>query len=252
MNNKISVFIITFNEEKIIQQCLKKLHWADEIIIVDSKSTDKTVAICEKYGAKVFFKDFENYGKQKQFALNKTNNDWVLSLDADEILSDELCNEIQSLDLNGNNFSGYLIPRTHVFLNKIFRYGSENKKSILRFFDKTKGSFIENKVHETIVVEGKLGKLNNEMLHYTVFDFGNAVQKQTKYSLLGGEFLFEKNKKVSIFKVSVKFPFEFIRVYFFQRNFLNGYEGFIWSMLASYSSFIKYANLYDLNYNKPR
>ena len=89
------------------------------------------------------------------------------------------------------------------------------------------------------------------MLHFTVFDFGNAVQKQTKYSLLGGEFLFEKNKKVSIFKVIIKFPFEFIRVYFFQRNFLNGYEGFIWSMLASYSSFIKYAKLFDLNYNKP-
>lgn len=251
MTNKISVFIITYNEEKIIEQCLKKVLWADEIIIVDSKSTDKTVAICKKYGAKVFFNDFENYGKQKQFALNKTNNNWVLSLDADEVLSDKLCNEIQSLDLNENNFKGYLIPRTHVFLNKIFRYGSENKKPILRFFDKTKGSFIENKVHETIVVEGKIGKLYNEMLHYTVFDFGKAIQKQTKYSLLGGEFLFEKNKKVSTLKVAVKFPFEFVRVYLFQRNFLNGYEGFIWSMLASYSSFIKYAKLFDLNYNKP-
>lgn len=250
MSQKISIFIITYNEEKIIEQCLKKLIWADEIIVVDSKSSDNTVAICEKYGAKVFLKDFENYGKQKQFALNKTKNNWVLSLDADEVLSDELINEIQSLDLTKNNFQGYLIPRTHIFLNKIFRYGSENKKPILRFFDKTKGSFIENKVHETIVVKGKLGKLNSEMLHFTVFDFGNAVQKQTKYSLLGGEFLFEKNKKVSIFKVIIKFPFEFIRVYFFQRNFLNGYEGFIWSMLASYSSFIKYAKLFDLNYNK--
>jgi glycosyltransferase involved in cell wall biosynthesis len=250
MSQKISIFIITYNEEKIIEQCLKKLIWADEIIVVDSKSSDNTVAICEKYGAKVFLKDFENYGKQKQFALNKTKNNWVLSLDADEVLSDELINEIQSLDLNNNIFQGYLIPRTHIFLNKIFRYGSENKKPILRFFDKTKGSFIENKVHETIVVNGKLGKLNSEMLHFTVFDFGNAVQKQTKYSLLGGEFLFEKNKKVSIFKVIIKFPFEFIRVYFFQRNFLNGYEGFIWSMLASYSSFIKYAKLFDLNYNK--
>jgi len=250
MNEKISVFIITYNEEKIIEQCLKKLIWADEIIVVDSKSSDNTVAICEKYGALVFLKDFENYGKQKQFALNKTKNNWVLSLDADEVLSDELINEIRSLDLNKNNFQGYFIPRTHVFLNKIFRYGSENKKPILRFFDKTKGSFIENKVHETIVVKGKLGKLNSEMLHFTVFDFGNAVKKQIKYSLLGGEFLFEKNKKVSIFKVIIKFPFEFIRVYFFQRNFLNGYEGFIWSMLASYSSFIKYAKLFDMNYNK--
>lgn len=252
MNNKISAFIITYNEEKIIEQCLKKLVWVDEIIVVDSKSTDKTVAICEKYGAKVFFKDFENYGKQKQFALNKTNNNWVLSLDADEILSDNLINEIKLLDLNNNNIQGYLIPRTHVFLNKIFRYGSENKKPILRFFNKTKGSFLENKVHEKIIIEGKLSKLNNEMLHYTVCDFSNAIKKQTKYSLLGGEFLFEKNKKVSIFKICIKFPFEFFRVYFFQRNFLNGYQGYLWSMLAAYSSFIKYAQLLDLNYKKPR
>jgi glycosyltransferase involved in cell wall biosynthesis len=252
MKNKVSVFIITYNEEKIIEQCLKKLQWADEIIVVDSKSTDNTVAICEKLGAIVFYNDFENYGIQKQFALNKTSNNWVLSLDADEILSDALCTEIQSLDLNENNFLGYLIPRTHVFLNKIFKYGSENKKPILRLFNKTKGKFIENKVHEGIVVDGKLGKLKNEILHYTVFDFGTAVQKQTKYSLLGGEFLFEKNKKASLFKVIIKFPLEFIRVYFFQRNFLNGYEGFIWSMLASYSSFIKYAKLFDLHHNNSR
>jgi glycosyltransferase involved in cell wall biosynthesis len=251
MNEKISVFIITFNEEKIIEQCLKNLSWANEIIVVDSKSTDKTVAICEKYGAKVFLKDFENYGKQKQFALNKTNNDWVLSLDADEVLSDGLIDEIKSLNLKNTKIHGYLIPRTHIFLNKIFKYGSENRKPILRLFNKNNGSFLENKVHEKIIVEGEIGKLKNELLHYTVIDFENAILKQTKYSLLGGEFLYEKNKKVSVFKVIIKFPFEFIRVYFFQRNFLNGYQGFIWSMLASYSSFIKYAKLFDLNYNKP-
>jgi glycosyltransferase involved in cell wall biosynthesis len=247
--NNISVFIIAYNEEKIIAKCLEKLQWANEIVVVDSGSTDNTVAICEKYGAKVIYNKFENFGIQKQFALNQTSNNWVLSLDADEVLSDELIQELQSLNLSDNTY-GYLIPRTHVFLNKIFLYGSENKKPILRFFDKTRGRFQENKVHEVIEVSGKLGTLKNDMLHYTVFDISTAIQKQVKYSILSGEFLFEKGKNASLFKVIIKFPFEFIRVYFIQLNLLNGYQGFVWSMLAAFGSFIKYAKLYDLHQNK--
>ena len=94
----ISVFIIAYNEEKIIAQCLEKLTWANEIIVVDSGSSDKTVQICEKLGAKVIYNKFENFGKQKQFALNQTANNWVLSLDADEVLSDELISEIKNID----------------------------------------------------------------------------------------------------------------------------------------------------------
>ncbi len=250
MKPSISVFIITFNEEKIIAQCLEKLSWANEIVVVDSGSTDNTVAICEKYKAKVVFHAFENFGKQKQFALNQTQNNWVLSLDADEVLSDELIKEIQNIDFS-NEYAGFLIPRTHVFLGKIFRFGNENKKPILRLFDKTKGKFIENKVHEVIDVQGKIGDLKNEMLHFTVSNLAVAVQKQIKYAMLSGELLFEKGKKASMSKTVIKFPFDFVRVYFFQRNFMNGYQGWIWSMLAALGSFLKYARLYDLHQNNP-
>lgn len=243
---KISVFIIAYNEAKIIGQCLEKLHWANEIVVVDSGSSDTTVLVCEKFGAKVIYNEFENFGKQKQFALHQTQNDWVLSLDADEVLSDELINEIQSLDFS-KGYSGYLIPRTHVFLNKIFKFGSENKKPILRLFDKTKGGFTADKVHEVIKIQGNIGHLKNEMLHYTVFDVSTAIQKQVKYSLLSGELLAEKGKKGSLFKAVIKFPFEFFRVYFLQCNFLNGYQGFVWSMFAAFGSFLKYAKLYDLD-----
>ncbi|AMA49323.1 MULTISPECIES: glycosyltransferase family 2 protein [Flavobacterium] len=249
---KISVFIITFNEENIIAKCLEKLYWANEILIVDSGSSDQTVAICEQYGAKIIYNKFENFGQQKQFALQQTTNKWVLSLDADEVLSDELINEIQKLDLEQSTKSGFLIPRTHVFLNKVFQYGNENKKPILRLFDKTVGSFTPDKVHETIKVEGKTGVLSNEMLHYTVFDISTAIQKQIKYSLLSGELFFEKEKKASLLKPFIKFPFEFIRVYFIHRNILNGYEGFVWSMFSAFGSFLKYAKLYDLYQNKER
>ena len=249
MKSKISVFIITFNEEKNIAKCLEKLYFADEIIVVDSASTDNTVAICKKFNAKVIDKDFENFGKQKQFALNQCSNDWVLSLDADEVLTDKLIDEIKNLKLD-DTFDGYLIPRTHVFLNKIFLYGNENKKPILRFFNKQKGKFLEEKVHETIQVSGNIGRLKNEMLHYTVDDFAVAVNKSVKYAVLSGELLFEKGKRTTKIKPIIKFPFEFLRVYIFQRNCLNGYQGFIWSLISAYGSFVKYTKLLELQENE--
>ncbi len=246
MNQKISVFIISFNEENIIAECLEKLFWANEIVVVDSGSTDKTVEICQKFGAKVIYNKFENFGIQKQFALNQTNNNWVLSLDADEVLSDKLILEIQNT-IFSDEFQGYLIPRTHVFLGKIFKHGSENKKPILRLFNKQKGKFLENKIHETIIVQGKIGNLQNEMLHYTVSDIATAVRKNINYSLLSAELKKENNKKTSRSAIIFKLPFEFFRVYFLQRNFLNGYQGFIWSVFSSFGGFIKYAKLYELN-----
>ena len=249
ISQEISVFIITYNEEKNIAKCLEKLAWANEIIIVDSGSSDKTVAICEDFGAKVIYNKFENFGIQKQFALLQTKNEWVLSLDADEVLSEELITEITNYNFT-STLSGFTIPRTHVFLDKIFRFGSENKKPILRFFNKNKGRFLENKVHEKIIVDGNIGSFKNEMLHFTVSDIETAIKKSIKYALLSGEFMFEKGKKTTLFKTVFKFSYEFFRVYFFQRNFLNGYQGFVWSLFSSFSSFLKYAKLKELQSSK--
>lgn len=245
MKTKISVSIITYNEEKIISKCLEKLSTFDEIIVIDSGSTDNTVAICEAFGAKVTYRKFDNFGFQKQFALNETKNNWVLSLDADEVLSDALIAEISSLDFS-TEYNAYTIPRTHVFLHKVFTHGAENKRPILRLLNKNFGGFTPNKVHETIEVKGKTGRLKHEMLHYTVFDIATAIQKQIKYALLSGELLHEKNKKSSLFKLILKFPFDFIRYYVFQRNFMNGYAGFTWSMFSAFCNYLKYAKLKEL------
>ncbi|WP_396152613.1 glycosyltransferase family 2 protein [Flavobacterium sp.] len=248
MKHKISIFIITYNEAHIITKCLEKLKTFDEIIVVDSGSTDATVSICESFGAKVISHKFENFGLQKQLALEQTAHNWVLSLDADEVLSDALISEIHNIN-HGENVKAYTIPRTHIFLNKVFKYGAESKRPILRLFDKNFGKFTPNKVHETIEINGVIGKLQQEMLHYTVFDINTAIEKQIKYALLSGELLHEKKKKSCTFKIIIKFPFDFIRYYFLQRNFLNGYEGFTWSMFAAFSNYLKYAKLKELSDN---
>ena len=245
MKHKISIFIITYNEAHIISKCLEKLKTFDEIIVVDSGSTDETVSICESFGAKIISHKFENFGLQKQFALEQTTHNWVLSLDADEVLSDALISELHNIK-HQENVNGYTIPRTHVFLNKVFKNGAESKRPIVRFFDKNFGKFTPNKVHETIEINGKIGKLDQEMLHYTVFDLNTAIQKQIKYAMLSAELLHEKKKKSSVLKIIIKFPFDFIRYYILQRNFLNGYEGYTWSMFAAFSNYLKYAKLKEL------
>ena len=245
MKHKISIFIITYNEAHIISKCLEKLKTFDEIIVVDSGSTDATVSICESFGAKVISHEFENFGLQKQFALEQTTHNWVLSLDADEVLTDALISELNNIK-HQENVNAYTIPRTHVFLNKVFKYGAESKRPIVRLFDKNFGKFTPNKVHETIEINGTIGKLHQEILHYTVFDINTAIQKQIKYAMLSGELLNEKNKKSNIFKIIIKFPFDFFRYYILQRNFLNGYAGFTWSMFAAFSNYLKYAKLKEL------
>lgn len=235
METKISIFIISYNEENIISKCLEKLNWADEIVVVDSGSTDKTVAICESFGAKVIYNKFENFGKQKQFALNQTKNDWVLSLDADEVLSDDLINEIQNLKLSSTCY-GYYIPRTHVFLNKIFKYGSESNKHILRFFNKKYGKFTDNMVHENLLIEGNTSKLKHDFLHYSYFSIEQYITKLNKYTTLYAQ---EKNKKFSGLTILVKTKFEFFKKYFLDRNFLNGKEGFYWAVFSAYYMFTK-------------
>mgnify|MGYP003641914306 FL=1 len=240
MKDKISVFIITYNEERILDKCLNKLSWVDEVVIVDSGSTDATLEICKKYNVKVFHKDFNGFGEQKQFALEQTSNEWVLSLDADEILSDELINEIQSVIKSDTLIKGYYIKRKHVFLGKIFNYGHESKQYILRLFKKNNGRFDGQKVHESIILEGETARLTSDFLHFTTRSLDSYVEKLNKYASIYAEGKYLKSKKYSILEIFVKVKLEFFIVYILNFNFLNGKEGFYWSYLAAYYSGLKY------------
>ncbi|MFI8606555.1 glycosyltransferase family 2 protein [Cellulophaga baltica] len=240
MKEKLSVFIITYNEERILDKCLNKLSWADEIIVVDSGSTDATLEICKKYQVKLFHKDFEGFGTQKQFALEQTTHNWVLSIDADEILTDELIAEIQDVLASGTANNGYYLKRKHVFLGKVFEYGPESKEYILRFFKKNMGKFDGKKVHENVVLEGPSDKLKNDFLHFTTRSLDNYIEKLSNYASIFSEGKYLKNKQYGIGYIFIKVKFEFFKKYFLELNFLNGKEGFYWSYLAAYYMGIKY------------
>src|SRR6187397_2754864 len=149
---KVSAVIITCNEAHNLRKTLNQLYWCDEIIVVDSFSTDETVAICNQYGCKVFQRVSDGYGTQKRYAIEKASHDWILSLDADEYLTWDLAQEIQHELSTPSNFVGYELPMNLVFRNYEFKYGKESNRFFLRLFNKQFGSMSADKVHEGICV----------------------------------------------------------------------------------------------------
>lgn len=249
--HKITAAIITLNEESNLERTLSKLTWCDEIVVVDSYSNDKTVEICEEFGAKVFFKKFNGYGEQKQFMVSKCSNDWVLSIDADEVLTDELITEIQQeFSKDTIEFDAYYLNRKHVYLGKVFEYGKLKNSPILRLFNKNKARFTDRKVHERVITEGKTRRFQHHFLHYTARNVEQIQYKKNLYATLSSEEYFKNGKRVGIIALVFKYPSVFLQEYLLNLNVLNGYEGYVWSVyLAEYSS-LKYIKLREKNRKK--
>ncbi|MBK7212407.1 MAG: glycosyltransferase family 2 protein [Bacteroidales bacterium] len=245
--NKLSVTIIALNEEERIRVALESVRWADEIIVVDSGSTDNTLGICKEYpNCKTFVQPFLGYGMQKRLAVEKASNDWILSLDADEVVTEGLQKEIISV-LSSENITtaGYLVPITLIFMQKVFKYGCEHKQRHLRFFNRNRGNFNTLKIHEGVILDGAIGKLRNEILHNSFIDIHEYFQKFNDYTTICRDESLKKGKHFSKTKNIIRFPFEFIKQYFIRLNFLNGYPGFVWSLFSALYIFVKHAKLYE-------
>lgn len=247
---KVSAVIITYNEARNIEETLSKLYWCNEIVIVDSYSTDNTVDICRQYGCKIFFRHFDGYGPQKQFAVSKAANDWVLCLDADEVLSDGLVEEINKLTEDDMVYAGFSIPMNLVFLNKEFKYGKESSRFFLRMFNRKKGGFTSAKVHEGIKVDGPVKKMDHNIRHYSYHSIAQYLEKMNRYSSYSSEMAYKKGRNKSAWAVLLSIPLNFAKYYLLERNFLNGAKGFYWSMLNSFYHFVKYIKIKELNKNK--
>ena len=244
---RLSVFIITHNEEKNIKACLESIKWADEIVVVDNDSNDNTIKICKEYTDRIFQEEWKGYAKQKQSALEKTSTDWVFSLDADERVPHELFLEIKEiLAFDYENFYGYQVPRKSFFSEKLIKHGGWYPDYQLRFFKKDKGSFGDEKIHESVRINGPVSYLNSPIEHYTYNSISDFLKRMDTYTSLFAEDRYKKGKKTRWEQLVFRPPFTFFKMFFLQRGMLDGYYGFILAILYSYYTFLKYAKLREM------
>lgn len=245
---KITVIIPTLNEETNIVRAINSVNFVDEIIVIDSYSTDKTVEIANTYPkVKTYQRSFDDFSSQKNYAIDKASNDWILVLDADEEISVNLKNEILKLlkkDISLN--IAYTISRKFFFKEKRLYFSGFQRSKVIRLFNKTK-CFYKGKVHEQIVFEGKLGKLKYKINHYSYNDFKHYKNKLELYAKLQAEELFEKKQKVTFFHLYIKPVYRFISHYLIRFGFLDLKNGLTISYLHAYGVYKRYKELIKLN-----
>ena len=247
---RLSVVIITHNEETVILRCLKSVKpIADEIVVVDSGSTDQTAALCRESGCRVIPRMFDGYGKQKQFAVDQAANDWVFSLDADEVVTPELQQEILNIKLNPETemtVAGFRVPFSLCFMGKVLNHSGVGREYHLRVFNRSLGKFTQAPVHEGIEINGRLGTLKGKIIHYSYRDIAHHIEKINTYTSRAAEGYMVKKRSFSKLWVAIKFPTSFISFYFIKLGILDGYPGFMWSFLAAVYASLKIAKTIEL------
>jgi len=245
--NKISVVIITKNEAQNISDCLESVKWADEIIVVDSGSEDETISIAKRFTDKVLINEWKGFADQKSFAMNQASNEWILSIDADERVTEKLKDEILNSDLN--QFDGYRIKRENYFLGKLIRGCGWGNDYQLRLFRKSKTKLTNRLVHEGFEVEGKIGQLKNSMLHFSYRNFSDAITKINHYSTL--EAIEKQNrKKVTAFTIVVTPVVAFLQHFFLRKGFIDGIYGLFVSIMHAITKLQVQLKIWELKNRK--
>jgi glycosyltransferase involved in cell wall biosynthesis len=245
---KLSIIVITLNEELNIGECLESVKWADEIILVDSNSKDNTVEIAKSYTDKIYLTEDKSYASKRNLAIEKASGEWIMWLDADERITDNLKNEISEI-INSpqTEFDAYLINRKSFFINKFINHAGWYPDYGLRLFKKSTGiKFNDARVHEKILFKGKRGRLNSEILHYTDLTFEHYVSKLNSYTTSSALDLHDSGKKSSYIDIIFRPFFTFIKMYFLKLGVFDGYTGLILCTLSSFHVFVKYSKLYLL------
>ncbi len=238
--------MIALNERKNLERSLPSLSFCDEIIVVDSGSTDGSVEYARSLGCTVVHRDFDHFGAQKSYAASLARNDWVFSLDADEWVTPELASEIKDL-IRAPGLNSIWIRSRLVFLGRVFQYGRESRVRVLRIFKRSAGDFDRASVHEKVIIPApREATTRNHILHFSYPDLGHYFKKMERYTTLGARSLRSCTSKPEAMLRAALFPFKFIQFYFLQLNFLNGREGLYWSGLSTYAylrKFFKVAGL---------
>ena len=238
--------MITYNNARTVGRALESLKWADEIIVVDSFSTDKTVEICQNYSDKIFQRRWPGHRDQYQYAADLTTHPWIMFLDADEEVSPELAEEVQrELGGGAEEVDGFFVYRRTFYLGRWIRYGGWYPDGEIRLYRRNKGRW-EGGLHARVVIEGTVRSLKNQYLHYTYRNISDQIQTIDKYSRIAAEDMVKQGERFSLFKLLFHPPFRFIKEYFFKSGFRDGLPGFVIVISTMYYVFIKYAKLWEL------
>lgn len=245
---KLSVIIITKNEAANIRACLESVAWADEIIVVDSGSSDATAEICGEFGARVYKHDWPGFGAQKNRALGYATHEWVFSIDADERVTPELRTAIEAvLRKDDGTRSAYRVSRLSSYCGRFMRHSGWHPDHIVRLFKRDAAHFSDDLVHERLLIEGEVGQLDGELLHYAFDNLEEVLRKVDHYSSAGAAMLQQRGRSASLGGAVLRGLWSFLRTYILRGGFLDGREGFMLAVSNAEGTYYRYLKLMLLN-----
>jgi len=237
---KISAVMIVLNERENLTRSIPSLRFCDEIIVVDSGSSDGSVELARQLGCTVVHREFDHFGSQKSHAASLARNDWVFSLDADEEVTPALASEIQSL-IQEPNLNSIWIRSRLVFLGRIFRFGRESRVRVLRIFKRSAGDFDRASVHEKVIIPNPSEvTTRHHILHFSYPDLSHYFKKMNRYTSLGAKRLQPNTSPLEALLRASLFPIKFLQFYILHLNFMNSWQGLAWSALSTYAYLLKF------------
>lgn len=242
MDCRLSVIVITKNEAGNMRDCLESVAWADEIIVVDSGSTDDTASICREFTSHVHAHDWRGFGAQKNRALDYATSEWVLSLDADERVTSELRAQIEQAMKEGEA-DGYYLPRLSQFCGQFVRHSGWYPDYVLRLFRRGKARFSDDLVHERVLLQGSTKKLSSPLLHYSYRDEADVERKVEQYAAAAAQQMFDGGRSVTMLDAPVRGAWAFVRAYCLRLGFLDGMAGLNVARMNARTTYRKYAKL---------
>jgi glycosyltransferase involved in cell wall biosynthesis len=242
--NKLSVTIVALDEERNIGRCLSSVEWADEIVVVDTGSTDRTVDICKDHGCRVITSKWLGFGPTKRLAVESVSNEWVLSIDADEEVSPELKSSIREV-LADPKSAGYRIKRTSFYMNTRIKHGGWNRDYPLRLFSRAHGNFNSKLVHESVVVDGAVERIEAPLVHYTYPTIESHIAKINRYAELGAQELLDAGESATILSAVLRGAVKFIKMYIVRLGFMDGRPGFVLASNSAFGVYLKYLKLWE-------
>jgi glycosyltransferase involved in cell wall biosynthesis len=243
---RLSVAVITLNEEERLRACLESVVWADEIVVVDAGSSDKTVAIAREFTDRVAFHAWQGYAAQKNAALARCTGEWILSLDADERVPDDLRDEIAGTLAGAPAEVGFALPRRNVFQGRWVRHGGLYPDWQLRLFRRGRGAFVERAVHESVRVDGPVGRLRSALVHESYRSLADAVARLNRYSDLAAAELAAAGRGGTLVDLLLRPAWRFVSMYLLRAGFLDGRRGLVLAALYAHYVFLRAAKAREL------